>query len=138
MLRSSTSDGATRKSTPSTGAKFIWPTPNHKINQYFRGRIHTGVDIEGDYSSPIYAAASGSVIYAAYDLSGYGLRIIINHGNGYETLYAHASKIFVHTGDKVKQGQTIAMVGSTGRSTGTHLHYEVRTGSGFLNPLIFY
>ncbi|MBI3572832.1 MAG: peptidoglycan DD-metalloendopeptidase family protein [Candidatus Kerfeldbacteria bacterium] len=114
---------------------FIWPTANHKINQYFRGRIHTGIDIEGDYSSPIYAAASGTVVYAAYDRSGYGLHIIISHGDGYDTLYGHASKIFVGVGDHVKQGQTIAMVGSTGRSTGTHLHFEIRAGEGFLNPL---
>lgn len=125
-------------STKATGAKFIWPTPNHHINQYYRGSIHTGIDIEGDYSSPIYAAASGTVTFAAYDRSGYGLHIVISHGNGYQTLYGHASKIFVKTGQHVSQGQTIAMVGSTGRSTGTHLHFEVRTGGGFLNPLIFF
>lgn len=130
--------GTPPPSAPASKARFIWPTSNHKINQYFRGRYHTGVDIEGTYSSPIYAAAAGRVVYAAFDRSGYGLHIVINHGNGYETLYAHASKIFVSVGDQVKQGQTIAMVGSTGRSTGTHLHYEIRTGGGFLNPLSFY
>lgn len=125
-------------SARATGAKFIWPTSSHKINQYFRGRFHTGVDIDGDYSSPLYAAAAGRVVYAAFDRSGYGLHIVINHGNGYETLYGHASKIFVSVGDSVKQGQTIGMVGSTGRSTGTHLHFEIRTGGGFLNPLSFF
>lgn len=125
-------------STRATGARFMWPAANHKINQYFRGRIHTGIDIEGDYSSPIYAAAAGTVIYSSYDLSGYGLHVTINHGNGYETLYGHASKVFVHVGDHVRQGQTIAMIGSTGRSTGTHLHFEIRSGGGFLNPLIFF
>lgn len=125
-------------SAPSSRARFIWPTTNHRINQYFRGRYHTGIDVEGTYSSPIYAAAAGTVIFAAHDRSGYGLHIVINHGNGYETLYAHASKIFVNVGTRVRQGQTIAMVGSTGRSTGTHLHYEIRAGGGFLNPFSFY
>ncbi len=130
--------GTPPPSAPAGHARFIWPTTNHRINQYFRGRYHTGVDIEGDYSSPIYAAAAGRVIFAAFDRSGYGLHIVIDHGNGYETLYGHASKIFVGVGDRVTQGQTIAMVGSTGRSTGTHLHFEIRTGGGFLNPLSFF
>lgn len=125
-------------SAPSSRARFIWPTSGHKINQYFRGRYHTGIDIEGTYSTPIYAAAAGRVVFAAYDRSGYGLHIVIDHGNGYDTLYAHASKIFIGAGDRVKQGQTIAMVGSTGRSTGSHLHYEIRAGGGFLNPFSFY
>ncbi len=134
----SPSSGTPPPSAPSSTARFVWPTSNHHINQYFRGRYHTGVDIEGDYSSPIYAAAAGRVVFAAFDRSGYGVHIVIDHGNGYETLYGHASKIFASVGDRVKQGQTIAMVGSTGRSTGTHLHYEIRTGGGFLNPLSFY
>lgn len=132
------SGGTAPPSARATGARFIWPTTNHHINQYFRGRYHTGIDIEGDYSSPIYAAAAGRVIFSAFDRSGYGLHIDIDHGNGYETLYGHASKIFVSVGDRVTQGQTIAMVGSTGRSTGTHVHFEIRTGGGFLNPLSFY
>ncbi|MEK7537879.1 MAG: peptidoglycan DD-metalloendopeptidase family protein [Patescibacteria group bacterium] len=125
-------------SAPATGARFIWPTTGRRINQYFRGRYHTGIDIEGDYSSPIYAAANGRVVFAAFDRSGYGLYIVISHGNGYETLYGHASKVFVSPGDVVKQGQTIAMIGSTGRSTGPHVHFEIRTGGGFLNPLSFF
>lgn len=118
--------------------RFVWPTPNRRINQYYRGRYHTGIDIEGHYSSPIYASAGGTVTFAAFNRSGYGLHIIIDHGNGYKTLYGHASKIFVKVGQRVERGQTIAMVGSTGRSTGTHLHFEIRTGSGFLNPLSFF
>jgi len=125
-------------SAPSSRSRFVWPTTDRHINQYFRGRYHTGLDVEGTYSSPIYAAAAGRVTFAAFDRSGYGLHIVIDHGNGYETLYAHASKVFVSRGDTVKQGETIAMVGSTGRSTGTHLHFEIKTGGGFLNPLSFY
>lgn len=130
--------GAAPPSAPATGARFIWPTTGRKINQYFRGRFHTGIDVEGTYSTPIYAASSGRVIFSAFDRSGYGLHVVIDHGNGYETLYAHASKVFVGVGDRVKQGQTIAMVGSTGRSTGSHLHFEIRVGGGFLNPLSFF
>lgn len=136
--RGSVSNETPPPSTRSTGALFIWPTSGHRINQYFRGSYHTGVDIGGKYSSPLYAAASGTVVYAAYDASGYGLHIIIDHGNGYRTLYGHASKVFVHSGDRVKQGQTIGMLGSTGRSTGPHLHFEIRTAGGFLNPLSFF
>ncbi len=132
------SGGTPPPSAPSSHARFIWPTTSRKINQYFRGRYHTGVDIEGDYSSPIYAAAAGRVVYAAYDSSGYGLHVVIDHGNGYETLYGHASKVFVSRGDSVSQGETIAMIGSTGRSTGPHVHFEIRIGGGFLNPLSFY
>ena len=135
--------GTPPPSARATGARFIWPTNGHRINQYYRGSYHTGIDIGGNYKSPIYAAASGTVTYAAYDRSGYGLHIIISHGNGYWTLYGHASKIFVHVGQRVTQGQTIAMIGSTGRSTGPHLHFEIRQCSGyscapFLNPLAFF
>lgn len=130
-----TPDEAPPPSAPPGGGRWRWPTSGHKINQYYRGRWHTGLDIEGDYSSPIYAAGGGTVVFAARDRSGYGLYVIIDHGNGYRTLYGHASKVFVHVGQHVNRGQTIAMVGSTGRSTGTHLHFEIRTGGGFLNPL---
>lgn len=125
-------------SAPASSARFIWPTSDRRINQYYRGRFHTGLDIEGNYSSPIYAASGGTVEFASSDRSGYGLHIVINHGNGFRTLYAHASKVFVRAGAQVSQGQTIAMVGSTGRSTGTHLHFEIRTSSGFVNPLAYY
>lgn len=123
---------------PTSRARFLWPTPNHRINQYYRGRYHTGIDIEGTYSSPIYASSGGTVEFASSDRSGYGLHVIINHGNGLRTLYGHASKIFVSVGQHVNQGQTIAMVGSTGRSTGTHLHFEIRIGGSPLNPLAYF
>jgi len=120
-----------------SGARLQWPTPGRKINQYFRYG-HTGIDIDGTYASPIYAADSGvveSVVYARY---GYGFHIIINHGGGRETLYGHASKIFVRAGQSVKRGQSIGMVGSTGRSTGTHLHFEVIQNGAKRNPLSYY
>lgn len=116
------------------GAKLLWPTSGHVITQYY-GWKHTGVDIDGDYSSPIYAAADGVVEKAGWNTSGYGLMILIDHPNGYMTRYGHTSKMFVKVGDQVKKGQVIAMVGTTGRSTGTHLHFEVYTNNVRVNPL---
>lgn len=115
--------------------RLLWPTPDRKINQYYRGFLHTGLDIEGTYSSPIYAATDGTVESVIYQRFGYGYHIIINHGGGRKTLYAHASKMFVKPGQRVSRGQTIAIVGSTGRSTGTHLHFEIIVNGRKTNPL---
>ncbi|MFH0805005.1 MAG: peptidoglycan DD-metalloendopeptidase family protein [Patescibacteria group bacterium] len=117
-----------------SSARLLWPTPSRRINQYYKWR-HTGIDFDGDYSSPIYAADDGRVEFAASDRSGYGLHIIVNHGGGIKTLYGHESKLFVKVGDSVKRGQTIGIMGCTGRCTGTHLHFEVRVNGGFQNPL---
>jgi murein DD-endopeptidase MepM/ murein hydrolase activator NlpD len=114
--------------------KLLWPTKQHIINQYY-GWKHTGLDLEGDYVDPIYASADGVVETAGWNSGGYGLQIVINHGNGTKTRYAHSSKMFVKVGDAVKRGQVIAMVGTTGRSTGTHLHYEVYIANKRVNPL---
>lgn len=117
-------------------AKLLWPTRQRIINQYY-GWKHTGVDIEGDYVDPIYASEDGTVETAGWNSGGYGLQIVINHGNGIKTRYAHASKMYVKVGDTVKRGETIAMVGTTGRSTGTHLHYEVYVNGKRVNPLAY-
>jgi murein DD-endopeptidase MepM/ murein hydrolase activator NlpD len=114
----------------------IWPTTQHVINQYYGWR-HTGVDIDGDYTDPIYASADGVVEVAGWNSGGYGLQIVVNHENGMKTRYAHASKLFVSAGERVKKGQVMAMVGTTGRSTGTHLHYEVYKNGGRVNPLAY-
>jgi len=119
--------------TPNYGTNLQWPTPSRKINQYFSWR-HTGVDIDGTYTSPIYAADTGRVEAAGWQ-SGYGLRIVVNHGNGIKTLYGHLSKTHVSVGDSVSRGQTIATMGCTGWCTGTHLHFEVIIGGRKLNPL---
>ncbi len=114
--------------------KFLWPTRQHIINQYY-GWKHTGLDLEGDYVDPIYASADGVVETAGWNSGGYGLQILINHGNGNKTRYAHSSKMFVKVGDTVKRGEVIAMVGTTGRSTGTHLHFEIYIANKRVNPL---
>lgn len=123
--------------TTNVSSGLIWPTAQHLINQYY-GWQHTGVDINGDYTDPIYAAADGVVEKSGWNSGGYGLMILIDHDNGMKTRYGHASKLFVSAGDTVKKGQVIAMVGTTGRSTGTHLHFEVYNKNGArANPLAY-
>ena len=123
-------------SAPNTsGTKLLWPTTGHRISQYYKWR-HLAIDITGNYSSPIYASDSGVVEKSGWG-NGYGNHIIINHGNGIKTLYAHASKLFVQTGDSVSRGQTIAMIGSTGWSTGPHIHFEVVVNGSKVNPLTY-
>jgi len=116
-----------------------------RISSYFGGRIdpkghyhafHHGIDIVGEKNEKIKAVADGMVIKAGI-LGGYGNYIEVNHGHGIKTGYAHLSKILVSQGDKVKKGDIIAVQGSTGKSTGDHLHYEVKVGGVKKNPLLF-
>jgi murein DD-endopeptidase MepM/ murein hydrolase activator NlpD len=100
------------------------------------GRLHKGIDLGAAYGSPIYAASDGVVTYAgAY--GGYGRLVTIRHAGGYTTAYGHMSRMVVRSGQRVSAGQTIAYVGSAGHSTGPHLHFEVRSGGGFINPIPF-
>lgn len=98
-----------------------------------RRRLHTGIDFAAGYGSTIRAADSGTVIYSAW-YGGYGKTVIINHGKGITTLYGHSSKLYVEAGQSVKRGQAISAVGSTGLSTGPHLHFEVRKNGTPVNP----
>ncbi|MBI2551375.1 M23 family metallopeptidase [Candidatus Uhrbacteria bacterium] len=113
--------------------KWVWPTDWRVITQYY-GWKHTGVDIDGDYTTHSYAAADGTVIYSGWR-NGYGYTIEVDHGGGLVTRYAHHSKLYVEVGEKVKAGQSIAQTGTTGHSTGTHLHFEVIKNKKFQNPL---
>ena len=99
-----------------------------------RSSAHKGLDIGAPKGTPIKAAGAGTVIYAGYNDGGYGYLVQISHGSGVQTYYAHCSKLYVSTGDKVEAGDTIAAVGSTGRSTGNHLHFEVVKNGVKLNP----
>jgi len=121
---------------PSTqsGAKgtFIWPTSASRITQYFSWH-HTGVDIAGPTTNRIFAAGDGRVVFAGW-ANGYGNSIVIDHGNGLKTRYGHSRLLYVGVGDYVTQGQTIAMIGSTGHSTGPHLHFEVMKNNVRVNP----
>ena len=122
--------------TGTGGTKLLWPTSGHVITQYYSW-THTGLDIDGDYTSPLYAAEDGVVITSGWNSGGYGLQVLIKHDNGMKTRYAHASKLFVKVGDRVKRGQVIAMMGSTGRSTGSHIHFEVYVNGARVNPLLY-
>lgn len=115
-------------------AQFIWPAAG-TLNQYFSW-YHPGLDIGNLGGGPIYASDSGTVTVAGWpDASGYGNRVIVDHGNGYSTLYAHLSAVYVSSGQQVGRGDVLGAMGSTGRSTGTHLHIEVRHNGTPLNPL---
>jgi murein DD-endopeptidase MepM/ murein hydrolase activator NlpD len=102
---------------------------------YKTQEFHPGLDFPSNQGTPVYATGNGIVEFASVDNSGYGLHIIINHGFGYQTLYGHLSKIAVRLGEKVKRGQLIGYVGSTGLSTAPHLHYEVIKNNEKVNPI---
>ncbi len=116
-------------------SSFIWPTTGI-ITQYATW-YHMAIDIANPSAPPILAADTGTVVYAGCIGYGYGCHVIIDHGNGYKTLYAHLSKIYVSPGQGVNKGVQIGRMGSTGRSTGTHLHFEIRYNNQRLNPLRF-
>lgn len=120
-------------SVSATGS-WIWPASG-KITQGYLA-WHKGIDIANKSGGAILAADSGRIIMAGWlDNAGYGNRVMVDHGNGYQTLYAHLSKISVAMGQSVKRGDVLGQMGSTGRSTGTHLHFEIRTAGGNVNAL---
>jgi murein DD-endopeptidase MepM/ murein hydrolase activator NlpD len=116
------------------GGRMAWPTTGHRITQYFSYR-HTGVDIADHIGTPIYAAEDGVVTTAGWNSGGYGNMILIDHGGGKKTRYGHLSAFAVNKGQRVKKGQYIAAMGSTGHSTGPHLHFEVIINGRVYNPL---
>ncbi len=124
-------------SQSAVGADLVWPTDQKRINQYFKVK-HPGLDINGNLSNATYAADAGIVTFAGWNSGGYGNMILIDHGNGMITRYAHHSKLYVKVGDQVTKGQTIGMVGSTGHSTGPHLHFEIYVNGKRVNPLTYY
>lgn len=123
----------------------IWPSrSSKKISSYYGMRLHpiyhywkmhTGIDIGASYGTDILSSADGVVTSVRYNEGGYGWYIVVYHGDGISTLYAHCSKVIAKEGQSVKQGQVIALVGSTGASTGPHIHYEVRVNGSHTNPL---
>lgn len=115
-----------------------WPIIG-TITSYFGWRsrgYHYGLDIAGETGEPIYAAAPGVVSYAGWK-GGYGKAVVIDHDNGCQTLYGHMSRILVDVGQSISRGDTIGRVGSTGHSTGPHVHFEVRKNGTFCNPLTY-
>lgn len=116
--------------------KFLWPTQG-LITQY-PSWYHMAVDIANAAAPGVIAADAGTVSLVEYLRWGYGQHMIIDHGNGYATLYGHMQAIYVKAGDRVARGQVIGKMGSTGRSTGTHLHFEVRKNGAIVNPMGFF
>ncbi len=116
-------------------SSFLWPTSG-SITTY-PVWYHMALDIANSAAPAILASDTGTVTYAGCIAYGYGCHIIIDHGNGYQTLYGHLSSIEVSPGQGVSKGGRIGVMGSTGRSTGTHLHFEIRSGGTLLNPLNF-
>ena len=125
-----------------TSKRFLWPVPSSKkISSHFGhrwGRKHEGMDIPARKGARIVAVDSGVVVYSGRELGGYGNITVIAHKDGFFSVYAHASKNYTRKGQKVSRGQVIAEVGSTGRSTGNHLHFEIRRDSKAFNPYEFY
>ena len=129
--------GSTGSGAPSA-AGFIWPVNGPVVSGFGMrwGRMHEGIDIAAALGTPIHAAASGTVIHAGW-LGGYGNLVVVDHGDGLATAYAHASAILVAVGQQVSQGDTLSLVGSTGNSTGPHLHFEVRVNGSAVDPLLY-
>ncbi len=120
--------------TPSAKG-FIWPTTSRRITQYYSWR-HTAIDVAGPPSITLVASKGGTVDYAGWS-RGYGLNVVINHGNGVRTRYAHMRKIWVKRGQKVQQGEGLGKKGSTGWSTGPHIHFEIMINGKKVNPLSY-
>lgn len=115
---------------------FIWPTDHHYLSGYGYdlGANHPAIDIDGDEGSPVYAADSGVVVYAGWNNWGYGNVVVINHGNGWQTLYAHLSAYYVTCGQSVFQGNTIAAIGGAGDVSRPHLHFEMMFNGVKVDP----
>ena len=128
-IESHTVQGVYLEVTPVSGTI----TSRYGNRESIRSHSHTGLDIAAPYGTPIKAAADGKVTFAGYS-GGYGYVVKLDNGNGVETYYGHCSKLYVSTGDTVEAGDTIAAVGSTGNSTGNHLHFEVRVNGNEVNP----
>jgi murein DD-endopeptidase MepM/ murein hydrolase activator NlpD len=108
-----------------------------RMDPFLKGpAIHTGIDLRGDAGDPVRVTANGKVTVASWQ-GGYGKMVEVDHGNGFSTRYGHMSEIDVKVGDQVRIGQTIGKVGSTGRSTGPHLHYETRINDEAVDPQRF-
>jgi hypothetical protein len=115
---------------------FIWPANNHFLSgfDYSPSTNHSGIDIDGNTGDPVYAVDNGVVVYAGWNNWGYGNVVVINHGNGWQTLYAHLNTYNVGCGQSVFQGNVIGAIGNTGNSSGSHLHYEMMYNGTKVNP----
>ena len=138
-LRPSDVSGAKAPRTAARGTgkvKFRWPLKGRVSSPYGRrwGRLHEGVDVAAKSGTKIRSAAKGRVLHAGW-LGAYGRVVIVQHRDGFSTVYAHNRKNLVRKGERVKQGEVLALVGATGRATGPHLHFEIRRNERALDPL---
>jgi hypothetical protein len=115
---------------------FVWPANNHLLSgfDYAPNANHWGIDIAGNDGEAVFATDAGVVVYSGWNNYGYGNMIMVDHGNNFQSLYAHLSGISVGCGQSVGQGDLIGAIGNTGRSTGSHLHFEIRAISSWVNP----
>jgi murein DD-endopeptidase MepM/ murein hydrolase activator NlpD len=115
---------------------FIWPADSHFLSgfDYKPNANHLGIDVDGEEGDPVYAADNGVVVYAGWNEWGYGNVIVVNHGNGWQTLFAHLSAIYVSCGQSVWQTNVIGAIGNTGNSSGSHLHFEMMYNGAKVNP----
>jgi len=132
------------RSTAVSSGRIGWPIRGRIVSRFGYRRhplwggfsMHTGIDIAAPYGKPIASADSGEVIYSGW-WDGYGKAVVIDHGRGYTTVYGHMSRIYMQTGQKVDKNQVIGLVGSTGFSTGPHLHFEIRYNGKPVDPLAY-
>jgi murein DD-endopeptidase MepM/ murein hydrolase activator NlpD len=119
---------------------WIWPVPRGEIISYFgaprRGHAHGGIDIRGARGDMVFASRAGRVVYSGSGMRGYGKTVIVDHGDGYSSLYAHNSKLLVQVGQRVERGQPIARVGRSGNASGEHCHFEIRHNDNPVDPLL--
>lgn len=115
---------------------FVWPTTDHGVSGYgYDPAVHPAIDIAGSEGNPIYATDSGVIVFAGWSAYGYGLLIVVDHGNGWQSAYAHLSSVGVSCGQSVYQGGYIGALGNTGNSSGAHLHFELLYNGAKVNPL---
>jgi murein DD-endopeptidase MepM/ murein hydrolase activator NlpD len=122
------------------GGTFIWPSAHNFLSGYdfSPSTNHYGIDIDGDLGDAMWASDGGVIVYAGWNNFGYGYMVVIDHGNGWQTLYAHMSAIGVACGQSVFQGTPIGSIGSTGKSSGPHIHFEMLHDTyGKVNPWDF-
>ena len=125
-----------------TAGAYMWPVENGEFMRPFgeprRHHIHAGVDIRGLRGQDIHATRDGVVAFSGPTASGYGTMVILDHGDGVQSLYAHAQSVLVHTGDAVTRGETIARVGRTGNATTEHCHFELRLENHPVDPMPYF
>jgi len=122
-------------------AEWAWPVMQARILSYYgaprRGHRHGGIDIGGEHGEPVLAARTGRVAYSGSGMQGYGKTVILDHGNGFSSLYAHNARLLVRVGQHVEQGTPVALLGRTGNATANHCHFEIRREDRTLDPLLF-